>query len=177
MRMRRTKDKKDAKGVVIPGVVVQDCDVYVGRKLFMGGWKLKQSKWHNPFKVEEKEVRFGSEDGRDFSTQPPLFFFFGLLAAAVASASEHSSAQAVAPSTAARALFDKATNEPWTQSRGRSWSGRNPSCAPPRRRGRCEERRRRPPGERRPRRGRRRGLRLRPGPPPRTGASTRRRRR
>ena len=52
--MRRTKDKKDAKGVVIPGVVVQDCDVYVGRKLFMGGWKLKQSKWHNPFKVEEK---------------------------------------------------------------------------------------------------------------------------
>lgn len=33
----------------INGVVVQDCDVYIGRKIFRGGWNLPQSKWHNPF--------------------------------------------------------------------------------------------------------------------------------
>lgn len=33
------------------GEVVQGCDVYVGRNLNMGGWKLSGSKWANPFKV------------------------------------------------------------------------------------------------------------------------------
>lgn len=33
------------------GVVIQDCDLYVGRACFRGGWQLYQSKWHNPFKV------------------------------------------------------------------------------------------------------------------------------
>lgn len=33
------------------GEVVQDCTTYIGRKLTMGGWKLKDSKWGNPFKV------------------------------------------------------------------------------------------------------------------------------
>lgn len=31
------------------GVVVQDCDVYIGRECKRGGWNLDQSKWHNPF--------------------------------------------------------------------------------------------------------------------------------
>lgn len=35
------------------GVVVQDCDVYVGRACFMGGWKLAASEWANPFSVKE----------------------------------------------------------------------------------------------------------------------------
>ena len=33
------------------GVVVQDCDVYIGRACFRGGWQLSQSPLHNPFKV------------------------------------------------------------------------------------------------------------------------------
>ena len=33
------------------GVVVQDCDVYIGRAMSMGGWRLPQSIWHNPFPV------------------------------------------------------------------------------------------------------------------------------
>lgn len=35
------------------GVVVQDCDVYVGRRCRMGGWDLPQSKWANPFTIKE----------------------------------------------------------------------------------------------------------------------------
>lgn len=34
------------------GKVVQDCDVYIGRALNMGGWRLKKSKWYNPFSVK-----------------------------------------------------------------------------------------------------------------------------
>lgn len=33
------------------GKVVQDCDVYIGRACYMGGWMLAESEWHNPFKV------------------------------------------------------------------------------------------------------------------------------
>ncbi len=35
------------------GEVVQDCDVYIGRACNMGGWRLKQSIWHNPYSVKE----------------------------------------------------------------------------------------------------------------------------
>lgn len=34
------------------GRVVQDCDVYIGRRLYMGGWRLEASKWANPFSVK-----------------------------------------------------------------------------------------------------------------------------
>jgi len=34
------------------GIVVQDCDVYIGRRLTMGGWDLPDSKWANPFSVK-----------------------------------------------------------------------------------------------------------------------------
>jgi hypothetical protein len=33
------------------GEIVQDCDIYIGRTCNMGGWKLSQSKWHNPYTV------------------------------------------------------------------------------------------------------------------------------
>jgi hypothetical protein len=39
VRMRRSK-----------GVIVQDCDVYIGRGVYYGGWKLPGSKWCNTFK-------------------------------------------------------------------------------------------------------------------------------
>ena len=35
------------------GQIVQDCDVYIGRRLCMGGWNLPQSEWANPFTVKE----------------------------------------------------------------------------------------------------------------------------
>jgi len=31
------------------GRIVQDCDVYIGRACYSGGWKLRQSKWYNPY--------------------------------------------------------------------------------------------------------------------------------
>jgi hypothetical protein len=41
------------------GVVQQDCDTYIGRRVARGGWDLPQSKWSNPFRVENdsKEAR------------------------------------------------------------------------------------------------------------------------
>ena len=35
------------------GEIIQDCDVYIGRRLTMGGWKLSDSKWRNTFTVKE----------------------------------------------------------------------------------------------------------------------------
>lgn len=35
------------------GQIVQDCDIYIGRRLCMGGWNLSESKWANPFTVKE----------------------------------------------------------------------------------------------------------------------------
>ena len=35
------------------GKVIQDCDTYIGRNCYMGGWKLQQSKWHNPYTVKK----------------------------------------------------------------------------------------------------------------------------
>jgi hypothetical protein len=42
------------------GVVVQDCDVYIGRNIYMGGWSLKQSKWANPFSIRQSGSREAS---------------------------------------------------------------------------------------------------------------------
>lgn len=39
------------------GVVVQDCDVYIGRACNMGGWNLPQSPWANPFTITPYETR------------------------------------------------------------------------------------------------------------------------
>ena len=33
------------------GVVIQGCDVYIGRRYTLGGWDLPGSKWANPCKV------------------------------------------------------------------------------------------------------------------------------
>lgn len=35
------------------GVIVCNCDIYIGREIQMGGWDLKKSKWHNPFKKSD----------------------------------------------------------------------------------------------------------------------------
>lgn len=36
------------------GVVVQGCDVYIGRPAFRGGWQLPGSKWANPFRGDDR---------------------------------------------------------------------------------------------------------------------------
>ena len=33
------------------GVIIQDCDIYIGRQCNMGGWRLEKSKWYNPFSI------------------------------------------------------------------------------------------------------------------------------
>ena len=33
------------------GAIVQDCDVYIGRAMYQGGWRLAASKWANPFRL------------------------------------------------------------------------------------------------------------------------------
>jgi hypothetical protein len=43
------------------GKIVQDCDVYIGRRINMGGWNLPQSKWANPFKLKDFEEKYGKE--------------------------------------------------------------------------------------------------------------------
>lgn len=35
------------------GEIVQNCDIYIGRRMTMGGWNLPQSKWHNPYRTKE----------------------------------------------------------------------------------------------------------------------------
>lgn len=35
------------------GEIIQDCDVYIGRACYMGGRELEQSKWHNPFSINQ----------------------------------------------------------------------------------------------------------------------------
>ncbi len=35
------------------GVVIQTCDVYIGRRLTMGGWSLPQSIWANPYTIKQ----------------------------------------------------------------------------------------------------------------------------
>lgn len=33
------------------GIIVQDCDEYIGRRMTMGGWNLPSSIWANPYKI------------------------------------------------------------------------------------------------------------------------------
>lgn len=35
------------------GKVIQDCDVYIGRACYRGGWSLPQSIWYNPYSVKQ----------------------------------------------------------------------------------------------------------------------------
>ena len=34
--------------------MLQDCDVYIGRACNMGGWRLRKSKWANPFTIRKE---------------------------------------------------------------------------------------------------------------------------
>jgi hypothetical protein len=34
------------------GAIVSDCDVYIGRAAYQGGWNLPASKWANPYRID-----------------------------------------------------------------------------------------------------------------------------
>lgn len=53
------------------GAVVQDCDVYIGRNCFMGGWKLSQSKWHNPFPAKNGDNQTAVDKFRAYILKQP----------------------------------------------------------------------------------------------------------
>ena len=46
VNLKRRPSKKLEKG-----------EVYIGRQMYMGGWKLKASKWANPYKIKEGDER------------------------------------------------------------------------------------------------------------------------
>jgi len=37
------------------GIMLQGCDIYIGRSMYMGGWELPESIWHNPFKIDKDD--------------------------------------------------------------------------------------------------------------------------
>ena len=39
------------------GNVVQDCDIYIGRRFTMGGWNLQESIFANPYRLKECSSR------------------------------------------------------------------------------------------------------------------------
>lgn len=55
------------------GKTVQDCDIYIGRAMNMGGWKLPKSKWSNPFKVKDhSSPKVACELYREYILKSPL---------------------------------------------------------------------------------------------------------
>lgn len=64
------------------GVKVVGCDIYIGRAMNMGGWKLPKSKWANPFKLSEYDNdRYKVIDAyeRYIRTKPELMTSLGEL--------------------------------------------------------------------------------------------------
>lgn len=41
VKLKRSKEK-----------IIQNCDIYIGRRCNRGGWNLSQSKWANPFTIK-----------------------------------------------------------------------------------------------------------------------------
>lgn len=39
------------------GEIVEACDVYIGRHMFQGGWRLRASAWCNPFRIGKDGTR------------------------------------------------------------------------------------------------------------------------
>ena len=39
------------------GAVIVDCDIYIGRATYQGGWKLPTSKWANPYRLADPSDR------------------------------------------------------------------------------------------------------------------------
>jgi len=43
------------------GEIVVGCDIYIGRGLYQGGWRLGASKWANPYKVDKNDPKSRKE--------------------------------------------------------------------------------------------------------------------
>lgn len=63
------------------GVVVQGCDVYIGRECVLGGWNLPHSKWANPFSISRcGTAKAAVQRYRDYiATKPELLAEVGEL--------------------------------------------------------------------------------------------------
>lgn len=63
------------------GKVVQGCDVYIGRRMTMGGWNLPESKWANPFTIKQAgSAEVAVKKYKEwFKTQPDLLLSIGEL--------------------------------------------------------------------------------------------------
>lgn len=55
------------------GVIVQDCDIYIGRKQYQGGWKLEDSKWANPYPVKMYGRDLSLKYYENYIRSSPLF--------------------------------------------------------------------------------------------------------
>lgn len=55
IKQKIKKESSETKVVCLKrknGIIVQDCDIYIGRRMYMGGWRLPESKWANPFTIK-----------------------------------------------------------------------------------------------------------------------------
>jgi len=50
----------------------QECDVYIGRRMFMGGHRLMESQWANPFKLSQYKLEDSLLKYWDYVTLNPL---------------------------------------------------------------------------------------------------------
>ncbi|KAJ3040917.1 hypothetical protein HDV00_010128 [Rhizophlyctis rosea] len=53
-KSKKSKSQQSVKVVALKrskGVIVQNCDVYIGRAVYRGDWRLAASEWANPFTV------------------------------------------------------------------------------------------------------------------------------
>ena len=48
--------------------------LYIGRQMYMGGWKLSQSKWANPFSVKQYGRKGALEKYREYILSTPELF-------------------------------------------------------------------------------------------------------
>ena len=54
----QTKETKVVRIRRKDGMIIQGCDIYIGRRMTMGGWNLEESPFANPYKIKE----YGSAD-------------------------------------------------------------------------------------------------------------------
>lgn len=49
--------------------IIQDCDLYIGRQCFRGGWELNKSKWANPFSLNKHDLKTSLDKYRNHIIQ------------------------------------------------------------------------------------------------------------
>ena len=55
--------------------IIQNCDIYIGRKYDLGGWYMEQSKWHNPYSSKQYGLEKSLKMFENYLTQNPDLMF------------------------------------------------------------------------------------------------------